>query len=182
MFNFIWVLISLRPCKYVAEKILKINEKKRWTDPPPTDPAKRASQDEEIFQTARLIKYVELLLFGVSLHWPCYIAAVTLWVSSWVIMLQASLVYLRVMLGTWMHSMYGWSIYFYTVANPVKQPIKDKNGIEVPRGQGNHVSVEFNVLYRVRIILPGYNIFYWVLSIVALNYIPSGWEMDSRLF
>ena len=50
--------------KYVAEKILKINEKKAWTDPPPTDPAKRAAQDEEIFQTARLIKYAESLLFG----------------------------------------------------------------------------------------------------------------------
>ena len=49
--------------KYVAEKILKINEKKTWTDPPPTDPTKRAAQDEEIFQTARLIKYAVSLLF-----------------------------------------------------------------------------------------------------------------------
>ncbi|KAL4262777.1 Heme peroxidase [Pleurotus pulmonarius] len=39
----------------IADKILKINERKRWTDPPPTDPAARALQDEEIFQTARLI-------------------------------------------------------------------------------------------------------------------------------
>ena len=49
--------------KFVAERILKINEKKKWTDPPPTDPTKRAAQDEEIFQTARLIKYAESLLF-----------------------------------------------------------------------------------------------------------------------
>ena len=80
--------------------------------------------------------------------------AVILWVSSWVIMLQASLVYLRGMLGTWMHLMYGWSVCCSAMTNTVNQPIKDKNGIEVPRGQGNHVSVEFNVLYRVRIILP----------------------------
>jgi hypothetical protein len=44
--------------KYIAEKILKINERKRWTNPPPTDPALRAQQDEEIFQTARLVKSV----------------------------------------------------------------------------------------------------------------------------
>ena len=38
--------------------LLKINERKRWTDPPPQDATARAAQDEEIFQTARLIKYV----------------------------------------------------------------------------------------------------------------------------
>ena len=57
--------------KYVAEKILKINEKKSWTDPPPTDSTKRAAQDEEIFQTARLIKYAESLLFMDNLNWTC---------------------------------------------------------------------------------------------------------------
>jgi hypothetical protein len=52
--------------KYIAEKILKINERKRWTNPPPTDPALRAQQDEEIFQTARLVKSVlaSVLLFN----------------------------------------------------------------------------------------------------------------------
>ena len=44
------------PKKYVAEKILKINERQTWSDPPPSDPTLRAKQDEEIFQTARLIK------------------------------------------------------------------------------------------------------------------------------
>ncbi|KAF9492298.1 heme peroxidase [Pleurotus eryngii] len=48
------VLFS-RNHNYIADKILKINERKRWTDPPPTDPAARALQDEEILQTARLI-------------------------------------------------------------------------------------------------------------------------------
>jgi linoleate 10R-lipoxygenase len=42
--------------KYIADMILKINEQGKWSDPPPEDPAKRAAQDEEIFQTARLIK------------------------------------------------------------------------------------------------------------------------------
>jgi hypothetical protein len=38
--------------------LLKINERGTWTDPPPADSAARAKQDEEIFQTARLVKYV----------------------------------------------------------------------------------------------------------------------------
>lgn len=42
--------------QYIAEQILKINERGTWSDPPPTDPALRAKQDEEIFQTARLVK------------------------------------------------------------------------------------------------------------------------------
>ena len=29
----------------------------------------------------------------------------------------------------------------------------DKEELQVPRGQGNHVSVEFNILYRVRLVL-----------------------------
>ena len=43
--------------------LLKINERKRWIDPPPADNKdKIAEQDEEIFQTARLVKW-DLLLF-----------------------------------------------------------------------------------------------------------------------
>ena len=38
--------------------LLKINERGRWHDPPPADSAARAQQDEEIFQVARLVKYV----------------------------------------------------------------------------------------------------------------------------
>lgn len=36
--------------------LLNINERGRWTNPPPQDAAKRAQQDEEIFQTARNVK------------------------------------------------------------------------------------------------------------------------------
>ena len=46
--------------------LLKINERGRWTDPPPADEAQRAQQDEEIFQTARLINcgHFMALIFG----------------------------------------------------------------------------------------------------------------------
>jgi linoleate 10R-lipoxygenase len=42
--------------QYIAEKLLKINECGRWSDPPPVDPAALANQDEQIFQTAKLVK------------------------------------------------------------------------------------------------------------------------------
>ncbi|KNZ76883.1 Psi-producing oxygenase C [Termitomyces sp. J132] len=38
-----------------TKRILKLNEHRRWLDPPPTEPEKLALQDEEIFQTARLV-------------------------------------------------------------------------------------------------------------------------------
>ncbi|KAJ7159748.1 heme peroxidase [Mycena filopes] len=46
------VLFS-RNHNYIADMLLKINERGRWLDPP--DPWSWAQQDEEIFQTARLI-------------------------------------------------------------------------------------------------------------------------------
>jgi len=48
------VLFS-RNHNYIAEKLLKINERRSWSDPPPVDTAARANQDEQIFQTARLV-------------------------------------------------------------------------------------------------------------------------------
>ncbi|KAI0829008.1 heme peroxidase, partial [Trametes gibbosa] len=48
------VLFS-RNHNYIAEMILKINERGRWSDPPPKDRLRCDVQDEEIFQTARLI-------------------------------------------------------------------------------------------------------------------------------
>ena len=46
--------------------LLKINERKRWSDPPPEDAAQLAKQDEEIFQTARLVNcgHFISLIFG----------------------------------------------------------------------------------------------------------------------
>ncbi|PFH53338.1 hypothetical protein AMATHDRAFT_187988 [Amanita thiersii Skay4041] len=40
---------------YIAERLLSINERKRWIDPPPTDEGARNRQDEEIFQLAKLV-------------------------------------------------------------------------------------------------------------------------------
>ena len=42
--------------QFIAERLLKINERGVWSDPPPTDSTRRALQDEQIFQTAKLIK------------------------------------------------------------------------------------------------------------------------------
>lgn len=42
--------------------LLKINERGTWTDPPPVASKDFEKQDEEIFQTARLVKYVNDLL------------------------------------------------------------------------------------------------------------------------
>ncbi|KAJ6481195.1 heme peroxidase [Mycena vulgaris] len=46
---------NARSDHYIATMLLKINERKRWTEPPPADEAKKAKQDEEIFQTAKLV-------------------------------------------------------------------------------------------------------------------------------
>ncbi|RDB16366.1 Psi-producing oxygenase A [Hypsizygus marmoreus] len=49
------LVIFSRNHNYIAQRLLKINEWKRWADPPPTDFTARSVQDEEIFQTAKLI-------------------------------------------------------------------------------------------------------------------------------
>ncbi|TFK63860.1 heme peroxidase [Pluteus cervinus] len=49
------LVILSRNHNYVADKLLKINERGLWTDPPPSDPAARQLQDEQIFQTAKLV-------------------------------------------------------------------------------------------------------------------------------
>ncbi|EJC98652.1 heme peroxidase [Fomitiporia mediterranea MF3/22] len=98
-----------------ANMLLKINERKRWSDPPPEDPKKRAQQDEEIFQTARLVNCGHFI----SLIFGDYVAG---------------------FLGLGRDGC-TWSM------NPF-DPIKTEQGEVVNRGQGNHCSVEFNVLYR----------------------------------
>ena len=60
--------------------LLKINERKRWVDPSllKSNPAQLGLQDEEIFQTARLVKYVILAnLFLMILNILPMAAAVT---------------------------------------------------------------------------------------------------------
>jgi len=109
------LVIFSRNHNYIADMLLKINERKQWINPPPTDEAARANQDEEIFQTARLINcgHFMALIFG------DYVAG---------------------FLGLGRDGN-AWSM----------QPFDDfktMKGEKVPRGQGNHVSVEFSLLYR----------------------------------
>ncbi|THH11068.1 hypothetical protein EW145_g888 [Phellinidium pouzarii] len=109
------LVIFSRNHNYIANMLLQINERQRWTNPPPTDPKKRAQQDEEIFQTARLVNcgHFIALIFG------DYVAG---------------------FLGLGRDGC-TWSM------DPF-DPIRTQAGDIIPRGQGNHVSVEFNVLYR----------------------------------
>lgn len=48
------VLFS-RNHNYIAERLLEINERGGWQNPPPSDPAKKASQEDELFNTARAV-------------------------------------------------------------------------------------------------------------------------------
>ncbi|KAF8879290.1 heme peroxidase [Infundibulicybe gibba] len=108
------LVILCRNHNYIAENLLKINERRRWVDPPPTDEVARSKQDEEIFQTARLVNGGHFM----SLIMGDYVAG-----------------FLGLSEGN------AWNMNAF-------DPIKGKNGVEVTRGQGNHCSVEFNVLYR----------------------------------
>ncbi|KAI0640160.1 heme peroxidase [Trametes polyzona] len=108
------VLFS-RNHNYIADMLLRLNERGRWTNPPPEDEAKRALQDEEIFQIARLVNCGNFMamIFG------DYVAG---------------------FLGLGRDGC-SWSM------NPF-DPITTPDGQEVTRGDGNHCSVEFNILYR----------------------------------
>ncbi|KAI0354701.1 heme peroxidase [Trametes cingulata] len=108
------VLFS-RNHNYIADMLLKLNERGRWTNPPPEDADKRALQDEEIFQIARLVNCGNFMamIFG------DYVAG---------------------FLGLGRDGC-SWSM------NPF-DPITTPDGQVVGRGDGNHCSVEFNILYR----------------------------------
>ncbi|THV00228.1 heme peroxidase [Dendrothele bispora CBS 962.96] len=109
------LVVFSRNHNYIAENILKLNERKTWSDPPPTDGAALAKQDEEIFQTAKLVNCGHFMSMIVGDYVPSF-------------------------LGVSEGHTPVWNM------KPFGQ-IKDLTG-EVGRGQGNHVSVEFNVLYR----------------------------------
>ncbi|KAF7300907.1 Heme peroxidase [Mycena kentingensis (nom. inval.)] len=99
--------------KYIANMLLKINERKCWSDPAPTDEAKRAKQDEDIFQTARLVNCGHFMGMIMS----DYVAGFLGQCDG----------------GAWKMNAF----------DPITL-----DGAEVRRGEGNHCSVEFNVLYR----------------------------------
>ena len=50
------LIVFNRNHNYVANQLLKLNEKKKWSQKPISDKAKADKQDDEIFETARLIK------------------------------------------------------------------------------------------------------------------------------
>ncbi|KAF8628091.1 hypothetical protein AX15_004094 [Amanita polypyramis BW_CC] len=108
------LVVFNRNHNYIAEMILKLNEKKRWTNPPPTDPAKLKAQEDEIFETARLINCGHFI----SIIMNDYVAG-----------------FLGLGEGN------AWSMDAFST-------IRYRNGQIVNRGEGNHVSVEFNVLYH----------------------------------
>ncbi|KAB8078973.1 heme peroxidase [Aspergillus leporis] len=110
---------------YVAENLLKINEGGRLTLPPTkTEEDKKkalAKQDEDLFQTARLV--TNGLYINISLH--DYIRG----------------------LANVHHSSSDWTLDPRVTINKIFDP----EG--VPRGIGNQVSVEFNLLYRFHSII-----------------------------
>lgn len=106
------VLFS-RNHNYIARRLLQINEFKKWSDPPPSDAAVCALQDEEIFQTAKLVNCGHFM----STIMGDYVAS---------------------FLGSSEGST--WNMKAFDVIHSKSQ--------DVSRGQGNHCSVEFNILYR----------------------------------
>ncbi|KAG6916400.1 hypothetical protein DXG01_006979 [Tephrocybe rancida] len=106
------VLFS-RNHNYIAERLLKINERRLWSDPPPTDPVKRALQDEQIFQTARLVNGGQFMSTVMSDYVGGFLGASE---------------------GS------NWTLDAFDII--------DKKDLKVERGRGNHVSVEFNIMYR----------------------------------
>ncbi|KAJ3993518.1 heme peroxidase [Lentinula boryana] len=108
------LVILSRNHNYIAEMLLKINERGTWTDPPPSDEKTRARQDEEIFQTARLVNGGHFMSLIMGDYVPGFLG---------------------------LSEGNSWNMNAF-------DPITNLNGTEVTRGQGNHCSVEFNVLYR----------------------------------
>ncbi|KAF8595652.1 heme peroxidase, partial [Ceratobasidium sp. AG-I] len=123
------LVIWSRNHNYIATNLLKINERQKWTDPPPLEanptqfkagsaPPKadpRMQQDDEIFQTARLINCGS---------------------------------FMSVIMGDYVAGFLGLGRDGITWSMQPFDPITTDNGFPVSRGQGNQVSVEFNLLYR----------------------------------
>ncbi|CAE7200257.1 unnamed protein product [Rhizoctonia solani] len=100
---------------FIANELLRRNEQGRWRDPPPMATEERLAQDEEIFQTARLINCASFM----SVVLNDYVAG-----------------FLGIARGGSSWNMEPFNVF------------RNTNHELVSRGQGNHVSVEFNLLYR----------------------------------
>jgi len=107
------VLLS-RNHNYVAQKILDINERGNFSNPPPTDEALRMAQDDEIFERARLVNC------GLFMH---------------------------IILGDYVGAILGLVRDGFSWRLDPLMPVRDHKGNILPRGEGNVVAVEFNLLY-----------------------------------
>jgi hypothetical protein len=107
------LVVFSRNHNYIADKLLKINERGLWSDPPPTDAEACALQDEQIFQTAKLINCGHFMSCIMGDYVPGFLGIAE---------------------GC------NWNL-------KVFDSIKTKE-LTVERGQGNHCSIEFNILYR----------------------------------
>jgi linoleate 10R-lipoxygenase len=118
--------------------LLRINEKGLWQDPPPEDATLRAKQDEEIFQTARLVNcghFMSLISMFLPAIQPLH---PTLYSTLSSFLLVGD--YVAGFIGVSEGNAFGLDAF---------SPITLLDKSVVHRGQGNHCSVEFNLLYRV---------------------------------
>ncbi|KAJ7469076.1 heme peroxidase [Mycena latifolia] len=111
------LVIMSRNHNFIADMLLKINERRRWSDPPPAEHG-RAQQDEEIFQTARLINCGHFMEAVVADYLGSFLGLSEGIVSPLV----------------------------DNALKPIKAKGKDGKAVEL--GAGNQCSVEFNLVYR----------------------------------
>lgn len=126
------LIVWNRNHNYIVRELLEKNEEGRWTNPPPNDIKLRKEQDEELFQTARLINCGSFM----SVVLNDYVAG---------------------FLGN-TRAPSKWSL------SPFDE-FRDTNHTPVGRGQGNHVSVEFDILYRWHSVV-SHNEEDWTLDIL----------------
>ncbi|KAJ7504371.1 linoleate diol synthase [Mycena galericulata] len=128
----ILVLFS-RNHNYIANRIFEINERGTYQDPKTLSKEKLLAQDEEIFQTARL---VNCGWFG-SVVFSDYFSSILGLVREG---------------SSWSLNPFGVGLFSHAiildVANLWSQEIRAPDHSVFDRGQGNVCSVEFNCLYR----------------------------------
>ncbi|KAH7335744.1 heme peroxidase [Rhizoctonia solani] len=109
------LIVWNRNHNHIVDTLLKNNEQGRWFNPPPDNVSQRMTQDEELFQTARLINCGSFMSVVLNDYVAGFIGN-TRTPSKW--------------------------------ALAPFDPFRDTNHTPVGRGEGNHVSVEFDILYR----------------------------------
>ncbi|KAI0338309.1 heme peroxidase [Trametopsis cervina] len=109
------LILLCRNHNYIADKILRINEKGHYREPSQMDEQDRLSQDDEIFQRARLVNcgfFMQIILAD-------YVGAILGLVRDG---------------RTWRLK--------------ILEDIRRDDHTLTPRGEGNAVAVEFNLMYR----------------------------------